>query len=496
MNIRRHTTAIIILCLCGICAFWIIANARYTASHDGDSLVPILSSLYYWTFFYWQQNRFGMLIPLLTKPISDPWLNLQIQNWLNVFCACTIFFLAAKVIGAKSYLSAGLLSLTVFLATTHDHFQFSAFSTQQPYPVSLALIFAAIALWDIQKKKWQILSFCLSLLGAWVNTSAPIIALLIIIFRYRSPFVHEDNPTSSRLVKFFHNFNIVADIRLIIVLTISLFAGYLAVRVSPWNNTRLSSVSLTLWPNAIVQLSRNLINEYGPHTIIVGFVILLILLSLITLATTNLKYRHVLHITLSLFITALVFYLFISSLRWLKSNMYASRYAIPSVILILVASAIQITDTFLLWFNSNKNKIFTIIFTIGLLFCLAYRFGPPSMSTARTQFDNTFGKNSANIINVGCTHLIGNYYEVWPAVLHSNMLRYEHSNNSRIWGITARSVVNESLWRNTPFKDWTICQLGDDSEREKYINAYHLPKMREVKRVENLILLAWDDDIQ
>ena len=34
-------------------------------------LVPALVSLQQWTFFYWEQNRYGMLIPFLTRPLDD-----------------------------------------------------------------------------------------------------------------------------------------------------------------------------------------------------------------------------------------------------------------------------------------------------------------------------------------------------------------------------------------------------------------------------------------
>ena len=36
--------------------------------HDSDSLVPVLMSLQRWTPFYWEQNRFGSLLPLLAVP--------------------------------------------------------------------------------------------------------------------------------------------------------------------------------------------------------------------------------------------------------------------------------------------------------------------------------------------------------------------------------------------------------------------------------------------
>jgi len=43
-----------------------------------DSVVPVLVSLQRWTPFFWQQDRFGMLIPLLAMPVHDPLMNLAV----------------------------------------------------------------------------------------------------------------------------------------------------------------------------------------------------------------------------------------------------------------------------------------------------------------------------------------------------------------------------------------------------------------------------------
>src|SRR5688500_4546792 len=37
--------------------------------HSADSILPVLVSLQRWTPFFWQQDRFGMVVPLLAMPI-------------------------------------------------------------------------------------------------------------------------------------------------------------------------------------------------------------------------------------------------------------------------------------------------------------------------------------------------------------------------------------------------------------------------------------------
>src|SRR6266436_1471731 len=53
-------------------------------SHCSDTLIPILVSLQKWTPFFWEQDRVGMLVPLLTLPLRNPFLNLLAQGAIYV----------------------------------------------------------------------------------------------------------------------------------------------------------------------------------------------------------------------------------------------------------------------------------------------------------------------------------------------------------------------------------------------------------------------------
>src|SRR5262245_19274452 len=64
--------------------------------HHGDSLLPVLVSLQHWTPFYWEQDRIGMLLPLLAMPIRDPLTNLLIQDGAAIFCGLAAAVLLAR----------------------------------------------------------------------------------------------------------------------------------------------------------------------------------------------------------------------------------------------------------------------------------------------------------------------------------------------------------------------------------------------------------------
>ncbi|MCM2335078.1 MAG: hypothetical protein NDI82_14180, partial [Anaeromyxobacteraceae bacterium] len=56
----------------------------------------MLVSLQRWTPFYWDQERYGMLVPLLALPVRDPLWNLLLQRGLLVLGGLAAVVLLAR----------------------------------------------------------------------------------------------------------------------------------------------------------------------------------------------------------------------------------------------------------------------------------------------------------------------------------------------------------------------------------------------------------------
>jgi hypothetical protein len=54
----------------------VVTLGDFHRGHTADTLLPILVSLQRWTPFFWEQDRIGMLVPLLTLQLRHPLLNL------------------------------------------------------------------------------------------------------------------------------------------------------------------------------------------------------------------------------------------------------------------------------------------------------------------------------------------------------------------------------------------------------------------------------------
>ena len=96
------------VCLLAVTSF-VVAIGWTLNLHNADSLIPIFESLDFWLPFYWGQDRFGMLLPLLALPIRNSFWNLIAQNAIGVFLLLVGAYLAARRCGDVSQRSSRLL---------------------------------------------------------------------------------------------------------------------------------------------------------------------------------------------------------------------------------------------------------------------------------------------------------------------------------------------------------------------------------------------------
>src|SRR5437870_5784088 len=115
-NKTATNSMLIMLTVCASIATWVNLGTLHR-SHTGDSLIPILVSLYRWTPFYWEQDRIGMLIPLLARPFRSPLVNLLVQDGLTTWCGLMAMFLLPRyVLRDATWPVVGALAVGAFVA--------------------------------------------------------------------------------------------------------------------------------------------------------------------------------------------------------------------------------------------------------------------------------------------------------------------------------------------------------------------------------------------
>ncbi len=139
----HHRTAILLASL-ALAAALVDLGAFHALEH-ADSIVPVLVSLQRWTPFYWDQERYGMLVPLLALPVRDPLWNLFLQRGLLVLAGlAAVLLLARHVLAGRDWPLAGALAAGGLLLAAPAPWLCEDLG-DQPYGVSIALALAGLA---------------------------------------------------------------------------------------------------------------------------------------------------------------------------------------------------------------------------------------------------------------------------------------------------------------------------------------------------------------
>src|SRR5512138_3409683 len=131
----HHRTAVLLASLAA--AAILVDLGRFHALEHADAIVPVLVSLQRWTPFYWDQECYGMLVPLLALPVRDPFWNLLLQRGLLVLAGlASVLLLARHVLAGRDWPLAGALAAAGLLLAAPARWLFE-FLGGQPCGLSL-----------------------------------------------------------------------------------------------------------------------------------------------------------------------------------------------------------------------------------------------------------------------------------------------------------------------------------------------------------------------
>ncbi len=121
------------------------------------------------------------------------------------------------------------------------------------------------------------------------------------------------------------------------------------------------------------------------------------------------------------FATGLLYFFFIASLYWLKINNSASRYALLSILLFQAGSVHLLMSAVWSQLSGNNRMIITSVLMVAVCMTGLGRYGLPSLNKARASVDIAMGTFTKDLITADCTHMVGSYWKVWPAISHAKM---------------------------------------------------------------------------
>jgi hypothetical protein len=458
---------------------------RLHALEHADAVVPVLVSLQRWTPLYWDQERYGMLVPLLALPVRDPFWNLVLQRGLLVLGGlASVVLLARHVLAKRDWPLAGALAAAALLLFAPEAWRFE-FLGDQPYGLSGALALAGLALAEPgpggrRAPARLAAGAALVLLGHWVNAAVGLFLLPLALAR-AAVDVREGEPWP--------------EVRDRLRVDGLLLAGGVALGqalVFLWPLVSGQPLRLALgflpaaeWPAAWAAFLGGAWGASGPWPLALA-VAAAAGVALLALPPFRAALWPEIERAAILCVAALAYALFAGSLRWVADNSFHWRYLAPSAVLVHVAAVALLAEPL-----ARASRAARPAFLAALALVPAAALvvsGPPSTTVVRQDLDWKLGRHGDAVLEAGCNLVAGDYWKVWPAVWHATLLARERGLDRRVWGVTHRANPTVEQWKSLPRESLRVCTFeGDDVEAERWLRTYHLWPAREVARVGELI---------
>ncbi|MFH1067123.1 MAG: hypothetical protein V1746_04415 [bacterium] len=442
-----------------------------------------LVSVIHWTPFFWEQNRFGTLLPALVMWIRHPFHNFLAQTFFNSFLGMMAFFLGGQLFypGRKGLLGSAL-AVCLSLIILSPFWTYHYFYIVTPYGLSMFLFLAAAWIFKFRLlpsrsllcKPWTWASVSLLLLLAqWANVGLiPLVGLFLLIYAW-----------GGRQYKW---------LAFLGAASFAFFLNYLFMRFMPYNEkAQTQFVPIAQYSRGLIQLTKNLAHEMWqePQWMMGGLSVLVILL------TANFflrpwRFNHMKRILLPMCIPAVIFYFFVAGLKWLDMNLYSPRYVTLSLFLLTLSLGLCLVQ---LWPFDRCQRSLLILALLSLFFAvapIASRYSFHSYASKRQAFEKKIGSYTEQVLQWNATFVMGDYWLVWPTIFHAKWKLHEQKRNPPLFGLTHRSFPTEQMWRPLLKQGVRFAVFKNKPDLiEKYMDLYKIGTCKEIARTEELILL-------
>jgi hypothetical protein len=445
------------------------AGGLHRFSH-ADAMVPVLVSLQRWTPFYWDQERYGMFVPLVALPIRDPLWNLLAQRFLLALAGLgAVVLLGRHVLAGRDWPLAGALAAALLLAAAPGPWLFELLA-DQPYGLSFGLALAGLAVAepDVRGRRPAgrvALGAALVLAAHWVNAGAGLLLVPLAGARALVDRAERDlagpvaeppggagRPGDPRQVPYATG---IRD-RLLVdagLLALGVLAGQVAIRLHPRLTGRPLELALGFlpvdgWPRAWATFAA------GAWRSGRGWLAALAAVSAagVALIAAVPRLRPTLRRALvragALAGAGVAYGLLTGSLGWVAQNGFHWRYLVPSVLLLHVAAVSLLAEPL-----ARSRRLGLPVGAISLAapaLAALVAWGPPSLARVRGALDRTCGALTPRVLALRCDAVAGDYWTVWPAVWHAAWARARGEGPAGgpvvTYGLTHRARPTLPLW--------------------------------------------------
>jgi len=470
---------------CAAAALWIDLG-HFHRIEDGDSMLPVLISLQRWTPFYWEQDRFGQLVPLLAMPLKDPLANLLFQRWFFLFTGLCSFLAAARwAFGRERWQLLGLLGAALWLALMPLVRSYE-FLGHNPYALSMLLGFSALLAAEGEgSRAWRWpLAAALVLLSHWVSSA--MFVFLVPAALGRAAALALGRRGGERWPPLWRGLR---------------EAGWaLGGGGAAWAFNRLTGVPRTTalhpvpvqqWPNAWAQLGHHLWADQAPQWLFWASLAAGVAgaAAMARSARWRREAADAARVGVGLLLASAGYFLLVAVQAHVVENLSLIRYlypALPLLELSLLAPAVLPVEQVL---DARAFRAACGVAAACALGGSALTFGAPAPGSIRADLE-AVSPVTAEAISLRCTHVAGNYWKVWPAVVMANADLYRRGERRQVYGIANRAAVTMDLATAMRPQDVRIAVALDDGEAMGWLRAFRFPNLVVLERGQQIAVLG------
>ncbi len=412
-----------------ILAAWMGFGTLHAFQHS-DSFLPVLVSTQHWTPFFWGQDRFGMLIPLLAMPVRDPLANLLAQGWVMTLAALAAPFAVARFLGrhTSGWVAIGAVTNVLLLGLTPHAVHFD-WLVAQPYGLSIFLGFAGLLVVTDDSSWRSAAALALLSLACWVNLGIAVMLAIAAI---------AVGPRRARLLTF-------------VILAAAL--GLLLSRYLATVHTVASLVAVRQWPVAWYRLSENALGVVDSRraAIAVGICVAVIV------AWLRMIGRPMTGHPIAVAVLACGITFVVGTSLWVEMNGYSARYMYPTLMLAGLGASTVFVALLARWTAGVSVVALAVLTVITVM-----RFGAPSLERIEQRLDAPLRQPVTAALNSGATVFAGDYWGVWPGVFYANLVLVRSHSSSRVFGLASRSEATDPLW-NGAGRSFLIAAPANDA---------------------------------
>ncbi len=433
-------------------------------------------SLMRWTPFFWEQDRFGMLVPLLATPLAHPMANLLFQDFLDLWAGLAAFVLLSRfMLRDETYPAAASLAIAAFLTMAPAPYRFS-YLVDACYGTWLAPAVGGLILLERGPKgvssTRRLAAWGLIVLAHWQSIATSM---------YLGPLVLAKTAIEARHQAGRRRPIVIEGAEMILALAIGTVAGLAMMRLSPYHATAFGAAPMVRWPGFLRHLIGTTWSDLAPWGL-PATMIVAALIGVIVARTRGVSLGPAARAAVALIAAGTATTLFLGTRSWMEINLFHHRYLLPSVIFATVGLAGLATA----WIKAIPGRYAVRIVAAAsaslLILGALIAYGTPSPSGVRRDLDGAIGRSTPDLIAARCTHVTGSFWNVWPAVYHARLVRFEGGDRTMTWGITHRCDPTRDLWMAVPVEETRLAIVRGDPEGQAWLRAYRLPPFVEVEK--------------